>query len=325
MSGMISVIIPAHNEQAYLNRTIDNFLSTAKGKVECVVVLNGYDQEVDPRATVLRYPNNMGERAAMNAAAAVAKGEYLLRIDAHCDISPVGWDLLMIDGMKPRSVTVAVLTAVDKEWNRIEGHWYGFCKLLPTMEEKWWFKKEYGLVEPNMGLTGCGMMIAKDFYWSFGGADETLPTMGAIGPEFALRGWLDGDGVYTRTDVICGHIFDTGGYDTNGVLDARKALKERYGHRYKEIAERFGDIDMGGSSIDQNCRTVTVTRDDEHITKDESGKVLVKRVEHFKYVYTDDGQNLTEEQVREKYAPLAKKVGEDLYYPDQNGKLVKVA
>jgi glycosyltransferase involved in cell wall biosynthesis len=320
----VSVIIPAHNEEQWLNRTIDNFLSTAKGKVEVVVVLNGYDQEVDPRAVVLRYPNNMGERAAMNAAAAVATGKYLLRIDAHCDIDD-GWDVKMVSSMTPKRVLVAVLTATDKQWKRIPGHWYGFCKLLPTMEEKWWHKKEYEVTEPNMALTGCAMMIAKDFYWSFGGADETLPAMGAIGPEFALRGHLDGDGVYTRTDVICGHIFDTGGYDTGGVLDARKALQERYGHRYKEISERFGDIGMEGTSIDHTHRTVTVLRDDESVTKDEDGKVLMKKVEHFKYIYTDKGDGPTEEEIRKEYAPKAKKVGETLYYPDQNGKLVQVA
>ena len=322
---MISILIPAHNEQAYLNTTIENFLSTAKGEVEVVVVLNGYDQEVDKRAKVIRFEKNEGERVAMNAAAKAATGDYLMRIDAHCSIEPVGWDLMMLDGMKPRGIVTAPITAIDQNWKKLSG-WYAFCKLLPTMEEKWVTKKEYGKLEPNMAFTGCGFLIARDFYLSFGGADESLPKMGAIGPEFACRGWFEGDGCYTRTDVLIGHIFNTGGYDTGEVAVARKKLQEKYGNRYKELAERFGEIEMKkGTKAETNKRTITINRTQEHVDIDRDGKVIQKRVEFFKYIYTDNGTGPSEKEIEEKFGPLAKKVGEDLYYPDQDGKLVKVA
>jgi glycosyltransferase involved in cell wall biosynthesis len=326
---MISVIIPAHNEQEYLNKTIDNFLSTAKGQVEVIVILNGYDQKVDKRAKVLVYKDNLGERVAMNTAAYMADGEYLLRIDGHCDVDEA-WDIKMLEVFKgkPKAIAVAVLTAVDKKWNRIKGHWYGFCNLLPTMEEKHDHSKNNAKthvpIEPNMAFTGCGFMIAKDFYREIGGADETLPPMGAIGPEFAIKAHLFGDGVFTRTDVVIGHIFDTGGYETTGVIDSRKVLAEKYGDRYEEIAKKFGDVEMEkGSSVDH--RTVVVRREDTTENKDERGNIVEKIVKHYVYVYKDNGKGPTEEQIRKKYAPEAKFVGQDTYYPDQNGKLVKVA
>lgn len=325
---MISIIIPAYNEQKYLNKTIDNFLSNAKGEVEVVVVLNGYDQEVDKRAKVLRYKDNLGERVAMNTAAYMAEGEYLLRIDGHCDVDG-GWDVKMLEVFKekPKAIIVAAMTAVDKEWNRIKGHYYGFCNLLPTMEEKHDHAKNnaksHEPIEPNMAFTGCGFMIAKDFYWEIGGADETLPAMGAIGPEFAVKAHLFGDGVYTRTDVIIGHIFDANpGYDTSGVIRAREMLVEKYGGQYETITKKFGEIEMKTSATH---RTITVNRTDTTETKDDKGKVIERIVKHYVYVYKDDGTGMTEEQVREKYAPLAKYVGQDTYYPDQNGKMVKVA
>ncbi len=326
----VSVIIPAFNEQQYLNRTIDNFLATAKGDVEVVVILNGYDQEVDKRAKVLRYRDNLGERVAMNTAVHIATGTHILRIDAHGDADE-GWDIKMLEVFKdkPKAVVVAVLTAVDKEWNRIKGHWYGFCDLLPTMEEKWNHAKnnakEHEVIEPNMAITGHGFMIAKDFYWEIGGADESFPLMGAIGPEFAIKAHLFGDGVFTRTDVIIGHIFDaTKGYDTSGVIKAREMLVEKYGNRYEEIKCKFGEIVMKKS--DAIKRTVTVRRTDETITTDDkTGKVIQKVVKHFVYIHTDNGKGMTENEIEKKYAPLAKFVGEDTYYPDQNGKLVKVA
>jgi glycosyltransferase involved in cell wall biosynthesis len=209
MKNKVSIIIPAHNEEKYLNKTIQNFYDMSEGEIEIIVVLNGYEQEVDRRAIVFKYKDNMGERIAMNTAASIATGEYLFRIDAHCSISN-GWDTKLKKEMTEKKILVSVITAIDKDYDLIPGHWYGFCKLLPSMEEKWINLKHYKTVEKNMAFTGCGFMISKKFYDSFGGADENLPQMGAIGPEFALRGWLEGDGCYTHTGVTIGHVFSTG-------------------------------------------------------------------------------------------------------------------
>jgi len=324
---MISILIPAYNEQLYLNKTIDNFISTAEGDVEVIVVLNGYDQEVDERAVVIRSPENIGERKAMNAAARIAKGEYLMRIDAHCDMSE-GWDTKMIEVLDkyPRGIAVSVLVGRDKNWKPEPG-WYAFCKLLPTMEEKWTSKKEYGVIEPNMAFTGCGWVISKDFYWSFGGADETLPIMGAIGPEFALRAWLEGDGVYTRTDVVCGHIWNTGGYNTSDVVQVRKKLTEKWGSRYGEIMKKFPEHnEKPGTKTAKEHRTIVVERKDEHVTTDNAtGKPIKKVIEVFKYVFEDDGTGPSETEISKKYGPKAKKVSEELYYPNDVGEWIKVA
>ena len=321
---MISVIIPAYNEQKYLNQTIDNFYRMAKGEIEIIVILNGYEQDVPDYVKVIRFDENKGERVAMNAAAKIATGKYLMRIDAHCDIHPKGWDLLMCEAMKPRNIVVPVLTALDTNWKQLSG-WYGFCNLLPTMEEKWANRKKFGTIEKNMTFTGCGFMISKAFYMEFGGADESLPPMGAIGPEFSLRAWLEGDGVFTRTDVLVGHIFGIGGYNMEEVTKARKMLQEKYSSRYQELLDKSGITVKEGTSVDNKKRTITIKREDEHIDKDEKGNIVQKRIEHFKYVYTDNGNGPSEAEIEKKFAPLAKKVGEDIYYPDQNGKLVKVA
>jgi glycosyltransferase involved in cell wall biosynthesis len=322
----VSVLIPAHNEQKWLNRTIDNIFNTATGEIEVIVVLNGYDQEVDSRAKVVRYPDPMGERAAMNVAARIAKNTHLIKVDGHCDFAPNGWDVMMEEATSDRSITVAALAAVDKNWNRVPHHWYGFCKLLPNMEAKWATKKDYKTIEPNMAFTGCGFMLTREFYWSFGGADESLPGMGATGEEFSCRGWLEGDGVYTRTDVTIGHIFNTGGYPTADVLEGRRGVREAFGDRYDEIAARFPHLfeERKEPVKADEQRTVTVQHTKEHVTKDAAGKPIMKRVEHFKYVWIDDGSGLTEEQVAERFASKAQKVGESLYLPNQNGELVKV-
>lgn len=362
----VSVIIPSYREEQWLNRTIANIFNTATGDIEVIVVLNGEWHPVDPRAKVIRNKNNEGERVAMNQAAEIATGTHLLRIDAHCDFSPRGWDQRMEEVTGPRDMTQAVLTAVrlrwsmlskeeqDRwlasgkiegqwhEWDRIPGHKYERCRLLPNYEAKWEKPNEYkpDICEtltqvmnknciPNMSSTGCGFMIQKEFYSLIGGADESYPIMGAIGEEFSVKTWMHGGKVQTRTDVIIGHIFGTGAYDTGGVLEARRRLWTAWGHRYGEIRQRFPFLDwseeLRPTAIQsEEKRTVIIDREDTTITIDSDGRVIRKAKDHFKYVWVDDGSEseLTDDQIRLKYAPLGKLVGSRVLIANDDGVMI---
>ena len=348
---MISVIIPAYyKEEPYLNKTIENIFRTAEGKIEVIVALNGYRQEVDPRAKVVNLPDNQGERVAMNAAATLAVGDFLLRIDAHCDFYTPGWDLMMAEITGPKTITVAILTATYHhltadakqeakaqkngwcDWTRDPGHWYGMCRLMPNMEAKWITpnkERDYPTVVPNMAFTGCGWLIPTEFYWELGGADESMPKMGAIGEEFAVKAWLNGGKVQSRTDVIIGHIFGTGAYDTQGVIDALWMLEVKYGDRYQEIKDRFPDTEilpLRTAKHIKEKRTVIVDRTDTTDTKDADGNIIRRAVERYRYIWIDDEteSDLTEEQIREKYAPLGQKIGEEVWIANDEGELVKI-
>jgi glycosyltransferase involved in cell wall biosynthesis len=91
----LSVLIPARNEYYYdidlLYETVVNVLANTSKKTECVVVLDGYDNQwpnqplpVDSRLTVIQHRKSIGQRAATNEAARVAQGEYVAKLDAHC-------------------------------------------------------------------------------------------------------------------------------------------------------------------------------------------------------------------------------------------------
>jgi len=340
---MISIIIPAQNEEKYLNRTIANIYETCAIPPEVIVIDNGGNGDIDPRAVVFPTDNNVGERKAMNIAVEAAHCDYILRIDAHCDFSPQGWDMMMAEVTDEKEITVAVLTATDENWSRLKGHWYGLCRIIVSEDEQGnkgfeckWQKPNrdhnaYNTVEPNMGLTGCGFMLRKSFYEEMGGADESLPKMGAIGEEFALKAWASGGKIQTRTDVMIGHIFGTGGYDTSGVKIAQQKLYLKYQSIYPSLVEKFPDFeglklvkaDQPGKSI----RTVTVDREDSHDTIDNEGKLIRRKIEKFRYVWLEsehpDEKELGQKEIEEKYAPHGVKIAEQILHADENsGELV---
>lgn len=383
---MLSVIIPALNEEPWLNRTIDNIFTTCSSErdLEVIIIDQGGNGDIDKRARVISPGENVGERKAMNLAADMAIGEWLMRIDAHCDFSPQNWDIMLCNVTGEKDITVAVLTATDKQWNRLPGHWYGLCRLIKTakcdycsasvpvvnevlslhtktstgaegvedlpcpgshtkncgpigLEAKWQKPNRdhttYETVEPNMSLTGCGFVIRKDFYWDIGGADESLPKMGAIGEEFGIKAYLAGGKVQTRTDCMVGHIFGTGGYDTSGVKVAQQMLWDMYGDRYQEIADKFPNFEgVRLIKTDQpgpDVRTVTVLRVDTQDTKDpQTDKLIRRREERFKYIWVENEhtseKHLTDKEIEVKYAPKAAKVGETIYVVDERGTLIEL-
>jgi hypothetical protein len=88
VEGRVSAIIPSRNEQ-FLAPTVRDLLAKAAGDLEIVVILDGYwpnpyDLPDDPRVVVLHKGAAQGMRPAINDAARIATGEYLMKIDAHC-------------------------------------------------------------------------------------------------------------------------------------------------------------------------------------------------------------------------------------------------
>ena len=91
---MVSVIMPAYNAEKYIAAAIDSILGQTYGNFELIIIndcskdrteemIASYD---DPRIVYLKNEENLGVAAALNKGLAVAKGEYIARMDAD-DIS----------------------------------------------------------------------------------------------------------------------------------------------------------------------------------------------------------------------------------------------
>ena len=88
----VSIIIPARNE-LFLVKTVEDLLYKAAGDIEIIAVLDGGGWPIDesgklllpedPRLVILRRNKSKGMRDAVNSAASIAKGKYLMKVDAH--------------------------------------------------------------------------------------------------------------------------------------------------------------------------------------------------------------------------------------------------
>ena len=92
----VSIIIPARNE-LFLPQTVADLLAKG-GDIEVIAMLDGYWPDPpladDKRLVVVHRGKALGMRAAINAAAEIATGEYLMKVDAHCMFGE-GYDAIL--------------------------------------------------------------------------------------------------------------------------------------------------------------------------------------------------------------------------------------
>lgn len=104
----LSVLIAARNEE-FIGRTIDGLIANARGDIEVITVLDGAWPstaiEQHDRVTVLYVPESIGQRAAINRAASLASGEFVMKLDAHCAVSE-GFDVELVTAGRTLGETV---------------------------------------------------------------------------------------------------------------------------------------------------------------------------------------------------------------------------
>lgn len=81
--GTVSVIIPSRSER-FLDRTIQDIQEKFLGSYEIIVSLDGEWAEPVKGVKYIYNKQAKGMRTAINQAVAIAKGEYIMKLDAHC-------------------------------------------------------------------------------------------------------------------------------------------------------------------------------------------------------------------------------------------------
>lgn len=115
---MLSIVIPSRNEQ-FLQKTVEDLLTKAEGEIEIIVVLDGYWPtplllREDNRVTFIHRGTPRGMRNGINSAVSLAKGEYIMKIDAHCLLDQ-GYDVKITTGLQKNWVSVPRRKRLDAE------------------------------------------------------------------------------------------------------------------------------------------------------------------------------------------------------------------
>lgn len=225
---MISVLIPARNE-LFLPQTVRDLLDKARGEVEVIVSLDGYWPEQplpdDPRLVQIHRGQTHGMRAGINAAAAVAKGDYLLKCDAHCMFQE-GYDLLLAENCDQDWVVIPRRFSLDAENWAIDQNgkpprdYHYLC--YPAWDKnhdvgmhgvEWWDRGKQRAdpqyeIDENMSFQGsCWFMSRRHFHDFLGGMSEVgYGTFTQEPQEIGMKTWLGGGKVMVNKRVWYAHL-----------------------------------------------------------------------------------------------------------------------
>ena len=124
----LAILIPSRNEM-FLSKTIEDILSNIEGETHVIVILDGQwaypPIEDDPRVTLVYHSESIGQRAATNEAARIARSmgaKYVMKVDAHCAFDK-GFDVKMMNAMQPDWTMVPVMKNLHAfDWVCDAGH-----------------------------------------------------------------------------------------------------------------------------------------------------------------------------------------------------------
>jgi ribosomal protein L37E len=103
----------------FLARTIEDILANIEADTEIIATLDG-DWAKPPipqhdRVNVIYVPEAIGQRAATNIACNLAKGKYVMKVDAHCSFDK-GFDRIMLEGFKEVGDNITMVPIMRNLW-----------------------------------------------------------------------------------------------------------------------------------------------------------------------------------------------------------------
>lgn len=248
----VSVIIPACNE-LFLPQTVNDVLTKARGDVEAIAILDNYWPSPilpdHPNLTVIHLGRRSGMRAAINAGAAVAKGKYLLKCDAHCMFAE-GYDVTLQSEIDDDWIVIPSRYSLDAEnWciqqngkSRVDYHYlcYPFNKKddVPGLHGVVWNerarerkdKPEFE-IDDEMSFQGSSWFMSRRHFHDFlgGMSEEGYGTFSQEPQEIGMKTWLGGGRVVTNKRTWYAHLHKGKQY---GRMYSVSQSGIRAGHQY---------------------------------------------------------------------------------------------
>ena len=164
---LVSIVVPCYNQAQYLDETLQSVLDQTYANWECIIVNDGSPDNTEEKARVWTakdsrfiyiYQENSGLCSARNKGIEIAKGEFILPLDAD-------------DKIAPDYVSLAVMSFQENDFLKIV-----YCKVEKFGEEQGaWLLPNFShtvLVQGN--LINCCAMYKKADWIKVGGYDVNL-------------------------------------------------------------------------------------------------------------------------------------------------------
>lgn len=250
VKDMVSVIIPARNEP-FLQKTIQDILAKARGEFEIIAVLDGYwpaiDQFVDdPHVIYIHHGAPQGMRASINHAAYIARGEFLLKSDAHC-MYDEGFDTklkqhipeYLNDDGDDNWIVIPRRHRLDAEKWEIQvqpnnkppvDYEYISSPADAGVKGNKWDERTKArmdiLIDENMSFQGsCWFMTANHYLQRLGGMSaKGYGEFVREAQEIGLKTWLSGGRVYTNKHTWYAHLHKGKVYGRGYYLDKEEMI-----------------------------------------------------------------------------------------------------
>lgn len=223
----VSVLIPSRNEQ-FLNPTVDSLFERAAGDIEVIVCVDGYTEHLDvfrhknPNLHVLYEPSPIGMRRAINACAALATGDYLMKLDAHCLVD-YGFDEVLKADCDGDWIVVPRRYSLDAEkWEKTQKtpkDYHYLCypyrdgyERLGGLHGLWWRQRSKDRahieIDDEMTSQGSGWFMSRGHFFDFLGGMHT-EGYGHFIQEFqelGMKTWLGGGQVKINKKTWYAHL-----------------------------------------------------------------------------------------------------------------------
>ena len=245
----VSVILPSREER-FLAPTVKGLLARAAGDVEVIVNLDGYwsipPLPEDERLILVHRGRARGMRAGINAAADVATGEFLMKLDAHCLVDEGYDEKLQADCKEDNLIVVPRRYALDADsWTRRRGRQPVDYQYLsypdnqgdrggPGLHGRTWDARNRDknlkgvLIDDLMTAQGSCWFMHRDYYhWLELEDVENYGTFGSEFQEIGFKCWLSGGRIVRNKKTWYAHLHKGHKYGRGwplGRSDADKAV-----------------------------------------------------------------------------------------------------
>lgn len=248
----VSVIIPSRKER-FLQQTVSDLFAHAEDEIQVIAVHDGAWPDTPlkdhPRLVQLHTSDNRGMRAAINAAARIATGEYILKSDGHCSFAQ-GFDRTLKQDCDDDWIVIPRRYSLDaEEWKikedkaPVDYHYLSYCLDHPddvtiSMHGSVWRERAKErkdiMIDDEMSSQGSSWFCKREYFNRVIGPldDVNYGTFYQEAQEFGMKCWLSGGRMVVNKNTWYAHLhkgrkYGTGYGFSNGQWAAWKVGAEK--------------------------------------------------------------------------------------------------